>query len=186
MENTTPTTIEKWIEETAKKENWLDPFGNFAYKSICKELLTYLGLQGIDNPKEWVQGTKEIMINVNKLITENERQRGDLLRYIKDICPDLDLKIKQREKEINQLKKEITTKEMIFDTRYKYFKAKIEQLKAELKAAKCEGFEERFFKAIDQEKVNSCKPKESGAIRTGDYRIGLEKAKDLFENCKGE
>ena len=60
----------------------------------------------------------------------------------------------------------------------------IEQLKAELKTAKCEGFEERFFKAIDQEKVNSCKPKEIGGIRTGDYRIGLEKAKDLFENCK--
>lgn len=49
MENKTPTTIEKWIEENSDK---------FEFHYACKQLLTYLGLQGIDDPKEWVDEYK--------------------------------------------------------------------------------------------------------------------------------
>jgi hypothetical protein len=47
-----------------------------------------------------------------------------------------------------------------------------------------DNFEHKFFAAIDEEKANSCRIKESGGVRTGDYRIGLEKAKELFEKYK--
>lgn len=50
MENKTP--IEKWIEKN-RKMHWV------AYYTACHELLTYLGLQGIENPKEWVEKMKK-------------------------------------------------------------------------------------------------------------------------------
>ena len=68
MENKTP--IEQWIEESRNK-SWPKQKGitntesnkkmgkKVAFTRGCKELLTYLGLSGIDNPREWVEVTKE-------------------------------------------------------------------------------------------------------------------------------
>lgn len=64
------------------------------------------------------------------------------------------------------------------------WKLQISKELEEMVKSHMDNFEHKFFNAIDLEKVNSCKVKESGGVRTGDYRIGLEKAKDLFENNK--
>jgi len=71
---TTPTPIEKWIEESRNK-SWPKQKGlsvtacnrtmakKVAYTKGCKELLSYLGLSDIPDPKKWVEeikGYKEI------------------------------------------------------------------------------------------------------------------------------
>jgi hypothetical protein len=54
------TEISKWIEESAKEyyENH-DLNDGYTYNNACLKLLTYLGLQDIENPKEWVDKVKK-------------------------------------------------------------------------------------------------------------------------------
>jgi len=56
MENKTP--IEKWIEKEST-EAFSDKYEQEIIKEAFNELLAYLGLSGIDNPREWVEKAKE-------------------------------------------------------------------------------------------------------------------------------
>jgi len=56
MENKTP--IEQWIEKEST-EAFSDKYEQEIIKEAFNELLAYLGLSGIDNPREWVEKAKE-------------------------------------------------------------------------------------------------------------------------------
>lgn len=52
------TTIEKWIEENSGNFGGKLILDAMTYTIACHELLTYLGLQGIDDPKLWIDEYK--------------------------------------------------------------------------------------------------------------------------------
>ena len=56
MGNKTP--IEKWIEKEST-EAFSDKYEQEIIKEAFNELLAYLGLSGIENPREWVEKAKE-------------------------------------------------------------------------------------------------------------------------------
>ena len=66
------------------------------------------------------------------------------------------------------------------------WKRQVDKELQEMINSQLELFEHKFIELIDEAKIKSLKPNEFGAKRTGDYRIGLEKAKDLFDNAKCE
>ncbi len=57
---TTPTPIEKWVEESAK-EHTRDIGYQATFVSGCNRTLTYLGLSDIPDPKKWVEERKANM-----------------------------------------------------------------------------------------------------------------------------
>ena len=52
------TSIEQWIEKEAT-EAFSDNYEQEIIKEAFNELLTYLGLSGIENPREWVELLKQ-------------------------------------------------------------------------------------------------------------------------------
>ena len=109
MENKTP--IEQWIEENRNKcypkqkgitntESNKSMAKKVAFTRGCKELLTYLGLSGIDNPREWVEVTKEERVEAHvsfwKEKAENNQWR----------CNQLQSEITKLKSELKQAKAE--------------------------------------------------------------------------------
>ena len=109
MENKTP--IEQWIEESRNKcypkqkgitntESNKSMAKKVAFTRGCKELLTYLGLSGIDNPREWVEVTKEERVEAHvsfwKEKAENNQWR----------CNQLQSEITKLKSELKQAKAE--------------------------------------------------------------------------------
>ena len=82
------TPIAQWIEESRNK-NYDYGFNNSMSKKVsytrgCLELLSYLGLSGIDNPREWVEVTKEERVEAHvsfwKEKAENNQWRCNQLQ----------------------------------------------------------------------------------------------------------
>jgi hypothetical protein len=71
------TPIEKWIEETSKK-NCAGKDFQVEWANGCKILLAYLGLSGIDDPKKWVEEMKD----ENKLLKRVLKSTDDSLTCI--------------------------------------------------------------------------------------------------------
>ena len=105
------TPIEQWIEENRNKcypkqkgitntESNKSMAKKVAFTRGCKELLTYLGLSGIDNPREWVEVTKEERVEAHvsfwKEKAENNQWR----------CNQLQSEITKLKSELKQAKAE--------------------------------------------------------------------------------
>ena len=77
------TIIEQWIDGKSKQFN-LDSHSLASVQIACKDLLLYLGLSGIDNPREWVEVTKEERVEAHvsfwKEKAENNQWRCNQLQ----------------------------------------------------------------------------------------------------------
>lgn len=164
------TPIEQWIEENRNKcypkqkgitntESNKSMAKKVAFTRGCKELLTYLGLSGIENPREWVEKINqsaailplmEGMINflndvknegksftsrINML--ENENDAVDIVLWAcpADVAGNPIQRIMDLANERNQLQSEIT------------------KLQSELKSAKANNRAEELLSLIDEESI---------------------------------
>ena len=91
------TIIEQWIDGKSKQFN-LDSHSLASVQIACKDLLLYLGLSGIDNPREWVEVTKEERVEAHvsfwKEKAENNQWR----------CNQLQSEITKLQSELKQAK----------------------------------------------------------------------------------